>query len=74
MFWHLGAEPETHHRWLLEGRLSVHHNLVAFHEMHMKDVPYINHLPVKFQEDFLFSFLNIVYLYFPDDFFCQVVV
>ena len=74
MFWHPGAQPKPHHRQPMERGLTIHHNPVALHEMHMKDVPYINHWPVKFQGDFSFSFFNIVYLSFSNEFFCRVIV
>ena len=63
-----GYHPKPYHKWPFWGRLSVHHHPVSPHEMHMKDVPYINHRFVKFQRDFSLSFLNIVYRFFSDVF------
>ena len=44
----LEYHPKPHHRRTVEDRLSVHHHSVSLHDMHMKDVPYINHGLVKF--------------------------
>ena len=70
----LGYHTKPHHGRSVESRLSIHYHLLSLHEMHMKYVPYINHRLVKFQRCFSFSFLNIIYLFSSDEFFCLVVV
>ena len=43
----LGYHLKPYYRRPVESSLSVHHHPVSLHEMHMKDVPYINHRSVK---------------------------
>ena len=65
---------KSNHRQPVEGRLSIHYHPVPLHEMHMKHVSYINHGLVKFQRECLLSLMNIGYLCFSDEFFCQASV